>query len=52
MAQFNFTLENDAALTELQKHTNRSNKADVVRDALSLYQYLVKCTEDGDRIYW
>jgi len=51
MSRFNFVVDDDAGLNELVLLTKRSSKADVVRDALSLYQYLVRRVRRGDRIY-
>jgi hypothetical protein len=51
MARFNFLVDDDTALDSLVKVTNRSSKADVVRDALSLYKYLADRIVEGDRIF-
>lgn len=51
MARFNFVVDNDEVLTDLMSKTRRGSKADVVRDALSLYQFLLKKTESGQKIY-
>jgi len=51
MAKFNFMVDDDKALEELARITGRAKKADVVRDSLSVYQFLVKRIQEGDRIY-
>jgi hypothetical protein len=51
MSRFNFVVDDDSALNNLVSLTRRSSKADVVRDALSLYQYLIRRVQRGDRIF-
>ena len=50
MAKFNFIIDDDRVLNELMDRTNRQSKADVVRDALALYNYLARRTAEGDKI--
>jgi hypothetical protein len=51
MARFNLIVDDDAPLEDLARDTRRSSKADVVRDALSLYQFLLRKAQDGERIF-
>jgi hypothetical protein len=51
VARFNFSLDDDAMLENLQKLTKRTSKADVIRDALSLYNYLAGKTVEGDSLF-
>ena len=51
MARFNFTIPDDGALDELQRQTQRVTKAEVVRDALAVYQMLLDRVRNGERIY-
>jgi hypothetical protein len=51
MARFNFIVHDDTGLGDLAKVTRRQTKAEVVRDALSLYQYLTERVQAGDRIF-
>jgi hypothetical protein len=51
MARFNFSLDDDAMLDNLQRLTKRTSKADVVRDALSLYNYLIGKSVEGESLF-
>jgi hypothetical protein len=51
MTRFNFTIPDDGALDELQRATRRNSKADVVRDALAVYQLLVNRARDGQKFF-
>ena len=50
MARFDFTLNDDKALEKLAILTSAS-KADVVRDALMVYQLLVTRAREGKRFF-
>jgi hypothetical protein len=51
MARFNFTIEDETGLGELASLSGRRSKADVVRDALSLYEHLMNRRIAGDKIF-
>jgi hypothetical protein len=51
MAKFNFTVDDDNQLESIGQVTGRKKKADVVRDALSVYAYLVTRIREGDRLF-
>lgn len=50
MSRLNFYIEDDTQIEAIAKSTSRS-KAQVIRDALSLYGYLEKAVNDGNNIY-
>ena len=51
MKRFNLELGSNTlhAIEELQQKTGRSSKADVIRDALALYEYLVEQASEQNR---
>jgi hypothetical protein len=51
MSKFNFTIDDASLLENLGSVTGRRKKADVVRDALSVYGYLVGRIREGDRLF-
>lgn len=51
MAKYSVEFADDSALNAIKRITKRAEKSDVVRDALSLYQYLLRRTQNGEKIY-
>lgn len=51
MSEFNFSIDNDSAIENLRRVTKRSSKAEVVRDALSVYGYLTSLVIDGEQLF-
>ena len=51
MGRFNFVIDDDTDLDEVAKETGRSSKADVVRDALAFYQYVLRRLSKGDKMF-
>ena len=50
MSKFEFVLENDEAIGRLARVTDRT-KCQVIRDALSFYQYVVRRRQENKRLY-
>lgn len=51
MARFNFTIDDATGLDDLAQETGRRSKADVVRDALALYEYLLERHKKGQVMF-
>lgn len=50
--KYEFSLDDDnETLTLLRIKTKRKNREQVIRDALSLYQFLIKQIEEDQKIY-
>jgi len=54
MARFNFELGEEASkmLDTLAKWTARTRRADVIRDALAIYEALVMRARDGNKFFY
>jgi len=54
MARFNFELGEEAAkmLDTLARWTDRTRRADVIRDALAVYEALVRRARDGNKFFY
>lgn len=51
MKKFVFTIDDDTSLNKVRVATERKTNAEVVRDALSLYQMLYARVRAGEHIY-
>jgi hypothetical protein len=50
--RFNFSLDDASVLDEIQSMTHRNSKAEVLRDAIALYRFLVtRVVRDGNNLY-
>lgn len=51
MSRYRFLIDDDSVIEKLANDTKRRKKADVMRDAISVYQYLAGRVAEGCRIY-
>ena len=51
MARFHCSIDDPTELESVASKTNRSTKSEVVRDALTLYRYLLFEHERGNKIF-
>lgn len=52
MGKFTFTVDCDCNLKSIAKKTNRETKAEVIRDALTLYEFLLgEYSKEGRKIF-
>lgn len=49
--KFQADRDDDEVLDYMKRETKRDNKYEVIRDALSLYQFLIEQIKNGNKIY-